>query len=369
MEALGHGHGLNVVTQRRLAGFADAWDSLVDASPLPSPFLRSWWLEATAGSWPDFLLVMDGQTLVGGLALQRERRWPVPWYRFMGAGPLCPDHLDLLATPGREAEVVAALGDWLRRRGSRVLDLEGVTSGGSILAALPTPVRSEVVDVAPWAPLPPRFDDWLAERPRGFRTTVRKASRRLGEQGAVWRVVPADSLDASLATLRQLHGAQWGRRSHFLAGFDEFIAASRAGVAREELLFHELSVAGSAVACVTSFEVAGRVSLYQSGRATEHRWRSATTALLVIVIEDACRRGFAEVDLLRGGEPYKRNFADDLREILRVRAANGRAGRLALTGLTGVERARRLVGHLLRRARTAQPFRLPLPSLTRRRRP
>ena len=31
--------------------------------------------------------------------------------------------------------------------------------------------------------------------------------------------------------------------------------------------------------------------------------------LLAAVIKDACQRGLTEVDFLRGGEAYKRNFA------------------------------------------------------------
>ena len=32
----------------RLGQWATQWDQLVDASPLPSPFLRSWWLTGPA---------------------------------------------------------------------------------------------------------------------------------------------------------------------------------------------------------------------------------------------------------------------------------------------------------------------------------
>ena len=38
-------------------------------------------------------------------------------WRIMGAGPLCPDHLDLLAVPGQEDAVVRVLQDWLLRPG------------------------------------------------------------------------------------------------------------------------------------------------------------------------------------------------------------------------------------------------------------
>jgi hypothetical protein len=46
-----------VVVSTRLDHWAVAWDELVDLQPLASPFLRSWWLEATARGRPCFVLV------------------------------------------------------------------------------------------------------------------------------------------------------------------------------------------------------------------------------------------------------------------------------------------------------------------------
>jgi CelD/BcsL family acetyltransferase involved in cellulose biosynthesis len=70
------------------------------------------------------------------------------------------------------------------------------------------------------------------------------------------------------------------------------------------------------------------------------------------VIQDACERGIAEVDLLRGNEPYKRNLAPVTRDLLRLRAAHGAAGHLALAALIVRSRAGRWrVGSLRQRAR------------------
>lgn len=346
---MGEQSGARVVVRSRLGTLEPAWDALVERLPLPSPFLRSWWLQQAAGGTPRFLLVVDGDLLVGGLALQEERWLGVPRLRVMGAGALCPDHLDAVALPGRQQDVLAALAAWLRRPGSRVLDLEGVAGHSRLAVALPGRVRREVVDVAPWAPLPADFDGWLRSRPPGFRATVRKAMRRLEQEAVAHRVVRGAAVDAALDTLRRLHAARWGERSRFLAAFERFVAAGRAGAPRGELAFHELVAGEEVVATLSCFEVAGRVSLYQSGRLPEHRWRNAATVLLVKVVEDACRRGLAEVDLLRGDEPYKRNLASATRELLRLRAAHGAAGRLALAAIVLQARARRLLGRSLRR--------------------
>jgi CelD/BcsL family acetyltransferase involved in cellulose biosynthesis len=346
---MGEQSGPRVVVRSRLGPLEPAWDALVERLPLPSPFLRSWWLQQAAVGIPRFVLVVDGDLLVGGLALQEERWLGIPRLRMMGAGALCPDHLDAVALPGRQQEVLAALAAWLRGPGSRVLDLEGVAAHSRLAAALPGRVRREVIDVAPWAPLPADFGDWLRTRPAGFRATLRKATRRLQQEPVAHQVVQGTAVQAALDTLRRLHGARWGERSRFLAAYERFAAASRAGALRGEVAFHQLVAGEEVVATLSCFEVAGRVSLYQSGRLSEHRWRNAATVLLVKVVEDACRRGLAEVDLLRGDEPYKRNLAAATRELLRLQAAHGAAGRLALTAIVLEARARGLVGRPLRR--------------------
>ena len=70
----------------QLNGWAAQWDQLVDSSPLPSPFLRSWWLAGAGGAGRHFLLAVEGAHLLGGLAL--EERHPMLSVRMMGDGPL-----------------------------------------------------------------------------------------------------------------------------------------------------------------------------------------------------------------------------------------------------------------------------------------
>ena len=102
------------------------------------------------------------------------------------------------------------------------------------------------------------------------------------------------------------------------------------GAEQDEVAVHELGADGIVVATMVSFEVARRVSLYQSARLTSHEWRDATTVLLSAIIADACCGGFIEVDFLRGTEGYKNNFAPERRELLRLRAADGWGARVAL---------------------------------------
>jgi CelD/BcsL family acetyltransferase involved in cellulose biosynthesis len=330
--------------------WASRWDQLVDQSPLPSPFARSWWLVGTGDARTCFLLVVDGERLLGGVALQEGRRFGLPCFRMLGAGPLCPDHLDVLALQGEENVVDRLVGDWLRRPGARLFDLEGLRTNSRLSTLLPHDVRREFLAVAPWVPLPADFEEYLTARSTNFRRNLRRASGRLSAEGATWRMERRGAAVRSLGSFRRLHSAQWGTRSHFLPSFERFEAACCLAADVDEVAFHELAVGETVIAIFVAFEVGKRVSLYQSARLTDDKWRDAATVLLAAVINDACVRGLTEVDFLRGDEGYKNGFAPEQRELIRLRAAHGRAGRVALVADTAVRKTRRVGGRLISRA-------------------
>jgi CelD/BcsL family acetyltransferase involved in cellulose biosynthesis len=332
----------SVLVRPDLSHWTPEWDQLVEQSPLPSPFLRSWWLTGTAAARCQFVLVTRDDRLLGGLALEERRRLGVPFFTMMGAGPLCPDHLDLLAERGQEDAVIMSLSGWLRRPGTRLLSFEGVPADSLLMKALPAPVHRELLTVAPWTVLAADGDAYLAARSAGFRKNLRKASSRLAAEGIGHRVNRGPAAIRSLDTLRRLHGAQWGGQSRFLPSFDRFAAACRLAAEVDEIAVHELARDEDVVAIMISFEVAGRISLYQSARLTDARSRDATTVLLNAIIRDACGRGFTEVDFLRGDEAYKNNFAPSQRQLLRLRATSGMPGRVVLTAETAARKAKRL---------------------------
>jgi CelD/BcsL family acetyltransferase involved in cellulose biosynthesis len=332
-----------VLVLPQLDGWAGQWDRLVDLSPLPTPFMRSWWLTGAGGPRRHFLLVVQDGALLGGLALDQGRWFGLPCLRVMSGGPLCPDHVDLLAAPGEETTVARLAGAWLRRPGTRLLDFSGIPADSLLSTMLTTVlarVHREPVAAAPWAPLPADAQVYLAARPTKFRRNLRQASARMKAAGVAHRMHRGPSALRSLADLRQLHEAQWGTGSRFLPSYPRFAAACRLGAEADEVAVHELTTGDTVVAIMVTFEVAGRLSLYQSARLTDFRWRDATALLLAEIIADACTRGFAEVDFLRGEEAYKANFAPERRELVRLLAANGRAGRAALAAGLAARRAK-----------------------------
>jgi len=317
---------LSLLDVPQLDGWAAQWDQLVDSSPLPSPFLRSWWLSGAGGPGRHFLLAVDGADLIGGLAL--EKRHPMLSIRMMGDGSLCPDHLDLLATSGREADVVGLLRDWLCRPGERLFDLKGIRAGSRLIEALPGRVRLEPMTVAPFTSLPGSPEAYRATLPSQFRKNLRVSAKRLAAEGLTHQTIRGGAILRRLDILRELHRSQWGSSSNFLPVFDRFAAGFAGGCAADEVAVHELRNDNLVVSTVTTFEVAGRVSLYQSARLTDRRWRDATAVLLAAIVDDACTRGFSELDFLRGDETYKSRFAPSRREVLRLIAGKGATGRL-----------------------------------------
>jgi hypothetical protein len=281
-------------------------------------------LTGAGGPGRHFLLVVDGAHLLGALAL--EKRHPMLSVRMMGDGALCPDHLDLLAAPGHEATAVSLLRDWFCHHQERLLDLKGIRAGSRLIEALPGRVRREPMPVAPFTHLPDSPEAYRATLPSQFRRNLRTSAKRLAAEGVTHRTIRGRAVLQRLDTLRELHTSQWGSRSNFLPVFDRFAAGFAGGCAADEVVVHELGNDNLVVATVTAFEVAGRVSLYQSARLTGRRWRDATTVLLAAIIDDACARGFREVDFLRGDEPYKGRFAPNHREMLRLVAGQGVVG-------------------------------------------
>ncbi len=226
--------------------------------------------------------------------------------------------------------MVKAIQTWLCRPGSRLLDLEGVMTTAKLVTALPGGASCESIAVAPWTPIPADADAYFARHAQRFSADFRRASARLASAGATHRASRGSAAVQRLDVLRQLHHAQWGERSNFLPRFDRFAASCGLAVDFDEICVHELVADQTVLAILVAFEVAGRLSLYQSARLTDPRWREASTVLLAAVIKDACERGLTEVDFLRGGEAYKRNFASNRREVARVTGATGSLGRIAM---------------------------------------
>lgn len=335
-----------------LGRWTAAWDELVAQAEVPTPFLRSWWLQAVVGEHPVFVLVFEGDALIGGLALERRRRvLGVPVYQFIGSGTLCPDHLDVLAAPGTESAVGRAIAEWFTQPGSRVLDLAGLVENSRLEATFGS-AGASVIDVAPWDELP-TDGDYLAMVSPNLRKTLRRSQRRLIEGGITHRRVANGEADnssgeAALREFVRLHHERGGRDA-LLREMPRLAPALLAGLAAGEVQIDILESADRVVLVWISFRIDGAVRAYQSARLVDRDLPNLDAVALLEVVRQARADGCHELDLLRGGEPYKARFVRRQREVKRLRVSHGVLGATVLAALETLTRARAVAGSLRRK--------------------
>lgn len=313
----------------QLGALESAWDALVDQQKLSSPFLSSWWINNAAEGTPALLCCFAGSEFVGGAAFQIDTVGPravaVKRVRCVGQGTLAPDHIDLIAQPGHAAEVLALVLRWLKRPGSRIVDLDGLAATGELAQSL----RSHEIErmAAPWTKLPADSAEYLAARAGQVRSTISRTRKRFVREGVHLRRVPTDDMPAALDRLAELHDSRWSEESSFLEGWKRFRAAALAGAASDSVIIHELvSAEGDVIATELDLLSGNSLAFYQAGRRTEREWRGSGSVLRADILQWACSQGFAEYDLLRGDESYKADWSDTQREVVRCRIGVGPRG-------------------------------------------
>ncbi len=324
-----------MVEVRDLDDHEAAWDALVLQQPIPSPFLRSWWLAAMPASGRRYLLVLLDGCLVGGAPMTRDRLATVRRYRFLGAGPLCPDHLDLLVAPGHTTLVTDAFAAWFEAPGARILDVAGLVEDAVIARAVRRSTRQ--IDVAPYQKLPPSTKAYLSGRSSSTRRSVRRSEQRLAAAGLVHRRVQPEAYAETLEAFVRLQSDRAGREA-MLALFDRLDRALAAGSRRGEIQIDVIASDDEIAAVSLAWKVGGRLSLYQIARSIDARHDGAGTVMLSLLIRNAIDDGLVEVDLLRGGEGYKGSFVDSVRQLHRLRAGHGVRARLVVTAWEAASR-------------------------------
>jgi CelD/BcsL family acetyltransferase involved in cellulose biosynthesis len=297
------------------------WNTLISLCPANTIFLSRewqdlWWqtIGSRSGLRSRTVIVRDDSALIG-IAPLLDSPIDDATLHFAG-GEEIADFLDVIATPGREAEVAVALFDVLADLPWRTLDLRNLRTGAVALTALVPEaerrgfrVEIEQEDVSPWIKLPASWDAYLEGLSKKDRHELRRKMRRLGTAGEVrWYVASDPTTQAQdVADFVRLMRLSAEAKSEFLTPEMEgwFAAIVERFQPTGQLSLYFLELDGIRVASTICFNYGNRSLLYNSGYDPEYARLSAGLILKAYCIDDAISRGHEVFDFLQGNESYK----------------------------------------------------------------
>jgi CelD/BcsL family acetyltransferase involved in cellulose biosynthesis len=315
---------------------SEAWDALLAASRLRSPFL-SWtwqahWAEAFASDRRlEVHRVTDGDgDLVAVLPLYEQ----APGALELIGGADVSDYLDLLARAGREEDAWTALLQ-SRPAESEPWILHAVPAASPTVSALPTlagscslTVTVEREERCPVLTLPASWDAYLASLSGKHRHELTRKIRRFEREvpdGRVVSVQSAAEVGARLGDFLALHRASRTGKAKFMDARMEafFRAVIPALAARDAVRLWLLEAGEEPIASFICLEWDDTIGLYNSGFSPDRAVLSPGLVLLSHLIRDAIARGRQRFDFLRGEERYKLEFEPHLEDVFRVEIASG----------------------------------------------
>jgi len=358
-----HHAGLGFEWVRDVAGFlelGDAWDGLASSAVETIFLTREWltsWLETMA---PDaelhVMTAWSGGRLVAALPLcggagDSGRRW-----RFMGAGSLTPNHLDIIAEPPFAAAAREGFVEMLLEESGAwdVLEFDKLPAdtetAGALHAAFVRAGRATARSVSatcPYIELPPTFDEYLATRGRDHRKDLRRKSRRIAERPEGHRfaaVETAAAADEAIEALMRFHQSRYEAMGHPGAfANSDVVRFHRLVVPRllasGRLRMKTLSVGGRLAAVSYACRAGSDVQLYLTS--FDESFSSLGPGLLLQLhsVAESILEGARRFDFLEGTEAYKSAWCTDERENIRLRVFNATPRGLLSRAATGAGRA------------------------------
>ena len=311
---------------------APAWDGLVAASRLRSPFLswtwqREWARAFAEGCRLEIRCVEDGGgNLVALLPLYEAGPGSL---KILGGADVS-DYLDLIAVNGREEEAWMAL---LQSRTTEPVEwaLHAVPETSPTVGALPPlagacglTASATVEERCPVLTLPSSWETYLARLSGKHRHELQRKMRRLERDAPDARVSSASTpsdIEARLRDFLALHRSSRVGKARFMdERMEQFFRRALTAFAEQgsaRLWF--LDTDAGAIAAFVTIEWDGTVGLYNSGFAPERAALSPGVVLLAQLVRDAIARGRAKFDFLRGEERYKYEFEPVPEAVYQVR--------------------------------------------------
>jgi len=287
------------------------WNSVHDRTPFQHPaWLLPWWDVFGRGELR-VLLARERGILIGLVPFYLS---PQQELRLLGGG--ISDYLDVLAAPGAERSLAAAISievestraEWsfcgldnLRER-SLLLEIDA-----------PPGARAQTTstDPCPVVELPDRVDDLERRIAPKLASTIRHSRRRADRLGGLSiEQVRAEEMQDTLTALFALHGTRWAGKGQSGVLSDAHVQRfhRRAAPALQSAGLLRLLVLriGKRIAAVHyGLQAENRVFFYLGGFDPEFGALSVGTLAIAAAMERAIEEGAATFDFLAGREFYK----------------------------------------------------------------
>jgi CelD/BcsL family acetyltransferase involved in cellulose biosynthesis len=306
-----------------------AWEGLLAEFPGATTFstwewLASWW--RAFGEGRELLAVAffdETQGLVGLAPLQISRRRVARLFNLRvlglwGDGSGDSDNLDIPVRPGYEAQVTAALVEFLQDESGRrdVCEFNTMPSDSAIAGCLRQRLSNRGrtycgYQTSAAIALPETWQEYLAQLSAKERGKIAYYQNRLLKKYNVrFDRCAGEEIPRRLESLFALHGRRWrlaGERGSFeLEARRQFYRELAAAlVARDRLEFWLLELDGKAVAAQFGFRHGETVFQLQEGFDPAYSGDSVGYVLRAHVIEQLISRGVRRYDFLAGESPSK----------------------------------------------------------------
>jgi CelD/BcsL family acetyltransferase involved in cellulose biosynthesis len=355
-----------------LARLRPEWDELLEQSPADSVFvtwewLATWWKHLSPGRRLHLIAVRRGAELIAIAPLmvsppRPNRLVPFRSLAFLGTGSAGSDYLDVIIRRGRQEEALDALAPCLQRTELAIelgqVSRESCMAMGLVgrLARQGWERAEQQTDVCPFIPLAGvSWPAYLAGLTIGHRANFKRRLSNLGKTFDLRfeRAETESERRAALSALIDLHHLRWRERGGSTALYTPALLAfhdewTRLALERGWLRLFVMKLDGRPVAALYGIRYRRAFCFYQTGFDPSFARYGVGQVTVGLSIKSAIDEGVDEYDLLHGAEPYKFDWARQVRELSRialyppgVRGALHR--RLEELGRTARRTARRLL--------------------------
>lgn len=318
-----------LITSEDLTLMRPEWVALHAAVPGATPFTHPAWHETWLrhfgrqfNVYPVHLGIRLEEQLLGVFALDIQQGVA----RTLGDANV-RDYGGPLVLPGNEHTVARGVIEWLLEDltpGLVAWGLEAETSVTGDLAEAADywgwSTERVAESVCPAVDLACAFEEYVARLGKHDRHELRRKLRNLEAAGEVAfevAVGPAD-IEARMDDLFRLMRQSSAAKTEFLTpAMETFFRDLAVEFAREGMTrLCSLRLDGHIVAVLFAFDCHGVRYLYNSGYDPAQEKLAVGLLSKALAIRDACERGLARFDFLRGDEPYKYRLGGTPREVI-----------------------------------------------------